>query len=399
MADFLNDAELGPEFTTEGLQRILAVPPRRVLLTGATGFLGAYLVSALIHQGVEEIWCLVRAKDEQDARARLENNPRQHGLWEDSLRAKVRPLAGDLAAPSLGLDDETFRQLGNILEAIVHSGALVNFVSGYDALKPANVGGTREVLRLATQARIVPVHYISTLSVFPSDPTSPVALEVPLDVQPANLKSGYAQSKWVAERLVEQAGKRGLPVWIYRPGRITGESHKGRWSTDDLICRIIRACVEIKAAPEMDAIVDMTPVDYVSGVIARSLAGGCAQGCYHLVNPRPAPVSRLTDGLRALGYRLDQVSLAEWTARLDSLVRGRTDHSYFGLSPLLNEWESTMRPHPSGATRYDSTQARSLFEPYGLNCPPADLTLVRTYVKWLIDQSALPAPEYANEQI
>lgn len=389
MADLLNDAELGSEFTIEGLQPILAVPPRRVLLTGATGFLGAYLVSDLIHQGVEEIWCLVRAKDEQDARTRLESNLRQHGLWDDNLRAKVRPLAGDLAAPSLGLDVETFRQLGNILDAIVHSGALVNFVSGYDALKPVNVGGTREVLRLATQARIVPVHYISTLSVFPSDPKSPVALELPLDVQPANLKSGYSQSKWVAERLVEQAGSRGLPLWIYRPGRITGESRTGRWSTDDLICRIIRACVEIKAAPEMGAIVDMTPVDYVSGVIARSVAGGCAQGCYHLVNPQPAPVSRLTDGLRALGYRLEQVSVAEWTARLDLLVRDRTDHPYFGLSPLLNEWESTMRPSSSGATHYDSTKARLIFGPHGLNCPPADSTLIRTYVNWLIDEGAL----------
>src|SRR5205823_4505156 len=142
----------------------------------------------------------------------------------------------------------------------------------YHALKAANVLGTQEVLRLATQDKIKPLHYISTLSVFSHKKAAsgrPIRESDSLDDHREHIHGGYAQSKWVAEKLVTTARSRGLPVVIYRPGRITGHSQSGMWRTDDVLCRMLKGCIQLGSIPGQDTaeMMEMTPVDYVSQAI------------------------------------------------------------------------------------------------------------------------------------
>ncbi len=110
------------------------------------------------------------------------------------------------------------------------------------------------------------MHFVSTLSVFL--PRSKSAADVvreeddPDDV--GGLDDGYAQSKWVAERLVMAARARGLPVCIYRPARITGHSQTGLSHTSDFLCRFIKGCIQLGTMPDWDIPMDMAPVDFVS---------------------------------------------------------------------------------------------------------------------------------------
>jgi thioester reductase-like protein len=112
--------------------------------------------------------------------------------------------------------------LAETIDCIIHSAALVHWIYPYEQVKAQNVLGTQEIIRLAATTRIKSVHHISTTSVFDSaehsDLNKTVYEDDPLE-NPAGLTGGYPQSKWVAEKLVMEARKRGIPANIYRPGK------------------------------------------------------------------------------------------------------------------------------------------------------------------------------------
>src|SRR5262249_26737337 len=139
-------------------------PPEIVLLTGATGFVGAFLCAALLSTTRATVLCLVRAGNAAEGMERVRAALDSYGLSGLGLE-RLRVVTGDLAQPLLGLADAEFAGLAEQVDAIYHCGAWVNFVRPYRALKATNVSGTEEILRLATRHKLKPVHYISTLAV------------------------------------------------------------------------------------------------------------------------------------------------------------------------------------------------------------------------------------------
>ncbi len=184
--------------------------PSRILLTGATGFLGAFLLRELLKRTGAEVYCLVRARSPEEARKKILRNLEQYELRGARSSQRIVPVCGDLAQPMLGLAAEEYQKLAAAVDAIYHNGAYVNFVYPYAVLKPVNVTGTVEVLRLAARAKVKPVHFVSTISVFDSPEYGPIgriAENQPLEIV-AGLQGGYAQSKCVAEKIVRMAAAR-----------------------------------------------------------------------------------------------------------------------------------------------------------------------------------------------
>ncbi len=174
-------------------------------------------------------------------------------IWEDTFAPRIIPVSGDLAKPLLGLDIINFEQLASKIDVIYHNGALVNFVYPYSALKVTNVLGTQEILKLASKYRAKPVNFVSTINT--------------IDFS----TSGYAQSKTVAEKLIMQAGERGLPVSIYRPPGIIGHSKTGMFNQSDFFSLIIKGCIQFGKVPilQKDLAVNIIPVDWVSNTIVK----------------------------------------------------------------------------------------------------------------------------------
>jgi len=373
--------------------------PRALLLTGATGFLGAHLAAELLTRTDGEVHCLVRAADEADALQRLHAALARYELLGE-LRAagrltRLRVLPGDLAAPRLGLDAGRFDALARSLDAIVHSGAAVDFLRPYAALKPSNVGGTCELLRLACRTRVKTFHHVSTIGVLPLlhalrlGRAAPVHENDPLPA-PDGLQEGYEQSKWVAEALVREAGARGLPVAIHRPGRVAGSSRTGAANADDLSSRVLLACLRLGAAPDVQGSMDLTPVDYVAGAIAHLALHRPAEGrTYHLVNPRRVSVRSVFAWARAGGQPLRALAFPDWYAELVERLGAAPDDPLYPLLALL----APAPGEPAQESRFvpdvlipelDCRNVQLGLRGSGVACPVVDAGLVRRWVDGLL---------------
>ncbi len=370
------------------LQRV----PQRVLLTGATGFLGAFLLADLLRQTQAEVYCLVRAASEQEGRQRIEANLRHYLLWDEQFSQRMITVPGDLAQPRFGLSAEQFAQLGQTLDSIYHNGALVNFIYPYAEVRAPNVGGTHEVLRLASLHTIKPVHFVSTLYVFsPADVHGRMAIgEYDIPAHGNTLPTGYTQSKWVAEHMLNEARARGLPITIYRVGRIGGHSQTGACQTNDFFWRMVKASLEVGSVPDMNMLLSIAPVDYVSqSIIALSQRAACWGQNFHLFNPHILPLHDFHQMINQLGYLAAALPTEEWRQRLLERAQQDQTSAAYPLLPLLSrgslaDWEEHVP--------FDDRRTREALADSGLICPPLDAHLLETYITFFRQQRFLPDP-------
>ncbi len=375
------DSHLDPTIQIDApLTSSFAQPPS-LFLTGATGFLGAYLLAELLQQTTATIYCLVRATDERMAQERLQSHLASYGLWQKEWQARIVLVVGDLAKPCLGLTDAYFADLADRLDGIYHNGAWVNVIYPYERLRATNVLGTQEIIRLAVLGKTKPLHYVSSMAIFLSDGYANQSVtEELVPIFDPTLRGGYRQSKWVAEALVRDAQARGLPAVIYRTGRITGHSQTGvTGNLNDLLCMTLKACVELGCFPNVATQVELTPVDYVSrGIVQLSRRADVLGRIFHLCHPQATEWVTLLAQIGELGYPMTGVSYAEWVAAVNAAnIRQPKDKFYQQWRLLLRApiyLFDQNKPHDS------SLATQEVLAP--LHCPPIDPRLLTTYFTW-----------------
>lgn len=376
-------------------------PVQAVLLTGATGFLGGYLLESLLRNTEAQVYCPCRAESPTAALDRLKQNLLDCSLWREDYDRRIVPLVADLGKPQLGLPDKQWSELADSIDIIVHNGAMVHWLLPYAKLRAPNVLGTLELLRLSGLKRMKTFHHVSSTSVF--DTTHHKTLSVVTEKESIEhfkgLGGGYPQSKWVAERLVLYARTQGYHTAIYRPGYISGDSVRGLWNTDDFLCRLIKGCVQLQACPVLDSdkftpAIDMGPVDYVADAITTlSLQPSSANKDYHVVNPTPYPYERLFDRLRSFGYPLSALSYAEWREKLlETVARESSEAEANALAPVVSQFSENW---PAGLYNpvYDMANVREGLKNASstLACPSIEQTML-PYVTYMVSCGFLERP-------
>lgn len=377
--------------------------PNHILLTGATGFLGAFLLAELLHQTEATVYCLVRARTLEQAEQKLQANLAGYGLWDpawandpsaqDSPRSRLVPVLGDLSQPRLGLAADQFYQLAQRVDVIYHSAASVNLVYPYSALKPINVWGTQEVFRLASHSRIKPVHFISTLSVVHSVDYVDRGIVTEADGDCwQGLYNGYSQTKWVAEQMAAVMCDRNLPVYIYRPGVITGHSHTGACNPQDFLNTLIQGLIQLQAAPDLDALWDLTPVDYVSqAIIHLSRQPGHSGQVFHLLNPQPVPLRTVIDLMQQSGYPLQTLDYCTWRTRLASFAQADQASPLASLLSIFPEQFSASQTQLL-TMQFDCQNTLRGLADSQIRCPVVDRHLLQTYLTHLTRLGILAPP-------
>ncbi|MEU2158799.1 thioester reductase domain-containing protein [Streptomyces sp. NPDC019396] len=386
--DFAAEVVLAADITPADEVIRVADDPREVLLTGATGFLGAYLLRDLLRTTRATVHCLVRGADEADAQARLRKNLEWYEFWDDIDTTRLSVVVGDLAQPLLGLVPDRFDALARSVDAVYHAAATVNGLYPYSALRDANVTGTAEILRLAARHRTVPVHHVSSTGVFAAEAIPGTALKVTDPPGPAEaLSSGYRQTKLVAEQIIGLARERGLPVSVYRVDEISGDSERGFCQTHDFVWLSMKGIVQAGAVPADPAgIFHLVPVDHVSAAILRLSRDERGAGRdHHLANGTHLPFSEMTDSLRSLGYRLDELRWEAWVER----IRADRDNA---MVAMIDAFESTIYSGRNHYLSVDTSQTRELLSGTGIDCPPMTRELFEKYVGFFVRVGYFPEP-------
>lgn len=253
--------------------------PRRVFLTGASGFFGGALLGEMLERHPEwEIACLVREGGGERIERMLEN----HGFEGAS---GYECVMGDVRLPRLGMTAKEWETLGRETDTVIHAAAEVSLAASFEALFDVNVRGCRRVLDLVAFGTPKTLHHVSTLSVFvDARPLPEICLEEDDLSRTEMVFGGYAQSKWAAERLVRESLAPGVGA-IHRPGLLTANSRTGFAPAKDWLNAFLRRH-EFDDPSGTGRTCDFTPVDEAARMLARLVANASA-GTFHLAGSVP----------------------------------------------------------------------------------------------------------------
>jgi thioester reductase-like protein len=331
-----NDTKL--TFTPETPASLPETPVlNHVMLTGGTGFIGPFLIKSLLEQTQAKIHVLVRASDEVQGQQRLKAamesmGPCPAGLME-MFEARVLPVCGDLGQPKLGLNQETWDFLAAEMDSIYHNGATVNYLFNYDRMRDANVTGTNEVLKLAFEGKTKSLNYVSTTFIFGWAVKS-VLYETDCNKDMELLDFGYSQSKWVAERVVEDAQKKGLCVRTFRPALVS-PSVQGGGNNFDIAVRLVAFMVNHGIGVDALNQVSFVPADVVANnIVAISNTPGTENKTYHVVRDDYANMMDITNLITKLtGRQFEIFSITDFVPEL--IRRCRKEDLLFPLLDFL----------------------------------------------------------------
>jgi L-aminoadipate-semialdehyde dehydrogenase len=319
---------------------ITSSTPLTIFLTGATGFLGAYLLRDLLTRRSPHIKVIthVRAIDTTAALKRVTQTCQAYGVWDPSWTSRITCVTGNLGNPRLGLSAATWNTLAEEVNVIIHNGALVHWVYPYSNLKPANVQGTLDILSLCAIGTPKQLSFVSSTSVLDtehfvkqSQAGHEVSEDDDLSGSASGLGTGYGQSKWAAEYLVRAAGARGLRGTIIRPGYVTGDKTSGVTNTDDFLIRMAKGCIQLSSRPKISNSINMVPVNHVARVVvAAALSPPRKELSVAQVTSHPRlTFSEYLATLETYGYQVPEVEYGVWKGKLEEYAGavGKEQHA------------------------------------------------------------------------
>ncbi|KAJ5474949.1 NRPS-like protein biosynthetic cluster [Penicillium sp. IBT 31633x] len=358
-AGLADDIELTADWTADG--------EGRIFLTGATGFVGANLLRYLLEMPmVKQIACLARRQGSISGTDRIQRTLERYDLWPDSLTLiqKIMVLEGDMKEPDLGLGTERFTWLTNWASVVFHLGAKVNFCETYAAHYASNVLGTKHVLRVAALGRRKSFHYMSSIDVW--GPTGfilgnrRVLEDGPLSphIQALRYDLGYSASQWTAEQMTRRMRDRGLPVTIYRPGYIIGNSRTGALNPNDFFSRLIVGCIQIGAFPDLQQNLEYCTIDYVISAMVHIASSSRHLGrSYSLLSPDPSASITVRETCKVINDAGYPVRLTKYSQWVSEVIAGQLPDG--PLAPLMPMFEERVLGE---LTRWEASQNTPIYD-------------------------------------
>ncbi|KAG2150554.1 L-aminoadipate-semialdehyde dehydrogenase [Suillus clintonianus] len=305
-----------------------SVTPRVVVLTGATGSLGAYILDELLSDpSVATVYCLCRAKDDADASSRIMSSMKTRKLSSryEQAQSRVKALASDLPMDKLGLQSDVYNEIARRATLIIHNAWAVNFNLGISSFEP-HIRGAVNLINLALASphpRPADFYFASSISAVAAW-RGPESIPEAITDDPSVAQGlGYAQSKWVTEKLCQVASQQTpIRAGVLRIGQMVGDSQNGVWNETEAISLIIKCTDTIGILPNLEESVSWLPVDYAAKTIVdlvnvppqRLPLGECP--VWNVIHPKLVPWSSILSSLQHSGLKFKALPRHEWIKAL-----------------------------------------------------------------------------------
>lgn len=356
--------------------------PRYRILTGATGFVGIWLLQALLRDTQQDVLCLIRADSEAAAWSKLHQAARQQHM-ELADVSRIRIVLADLAQDDFGLTESEYHKLICHAIEIFHNAALTSVMRDYASLRDSNVLGTLRLLQLAAQAGC-PLHFVSTIAVAPPQAEADALPESGVAAH-SGLMDGYQQSKWVAESLVDLARLQGVDSRIYRLGRVVGARKTDTFVNDtDLVWNILAAVLRQGAIPDLAFAEPWTPVNDVANTLIRFALSGQGPTVANLVPTHWLSIQQLFLWLQQITGRLTTMPIADWCQRLAQSDEA-DDQTLYHFFEQRKQGVAAMAP-------VITSQTQQAMHTLGLSWPNIDQAQFQAYVEAAVRQGRIVLP-------
>ena len=260
------------------------VNKNKVFLTGCTGFLGIHILSNYLINAkntCDTIYVLVRAKTKIEAMEKINNSLEKYcGIKLNNilnLNNKLQILLGDLNENNLGLNVVDYLLLTNTINLIIHNGAEVDWIKSFDQLANVNVRSTVDIIKLAKRCRNnVKINFISSTAIYDNNYHKNLMI-IPENTKLSddviqNISTGYAETKYVSERLIQKSKTDGISYNIFRTGYLICNDQTFKWLDRDFLVKLLKHCIKYRIVPILHnqyMYIKLLPVNYAAECIIK----------------------------------------------------------------------------------------------------------------------------------
>ena len=353
-------------------------------VTGATGFIGQFLVRNLGKRG-KPIFVLVRKGSQKKLEALRET-------WGDAGK-NVIPVVGDLAKPKLGVSDADMRKMKGKVDHMFHLAAIYDLKASAESQREANVGGTRHAVQFAEAANVGCLHHVSSIAaaglydgVFRED----------MFEEAEDLDHPYFKTKHDSEAVVRDECKR--PFRVYRPGFVVGDSRTGYIDKIDGPYYFFKFLQKLRNAvpPWFPMLgveggrINIVPVDFVSDALDYiAHKKGLDGKTFHLTDPEPHRIGEVLNIFARAGHA-PQMTM-RLNARMFGFIPAPVLYGLGSLAPVKRMIRAVLTDlgipkdvfqFINWPTRYDNREATKALKGSGIAVPHLETYATRLWDYW-----------------
>ncbi len=380
-----------------------------ILLTGATGFVGAHVLNKLISETKANIYCLVRSSKNKTAKERLQDT--MNFYFKENLNtSRVKVIEGDIADPHLGL--KNYKEICKNINVLINSAAIVKHYGTSNIFNKTNIEGAKNIIDFCLEAN-AHLYHLSTLSVsgnvFADDSFEGATLE--RKAADANEKTGsvrstfnennlyinqdisniYVYTKFIAERLIYEAiNEKGLRATVIRLGNVANRYTDGKFQiniSENAYLNRILAFIKLGCVPDYMLVGygEFTPVDYVAAAICKVVEADPDYTVLHLYNDKHIPLNNFIELLNKYGINMRVVPEEEFLQVFDNFLN--KDQS--GLSGIINDFDKNRHLVYDSGIDFENEISNNFLENLGFEWPKIEQDYVFKYLDYLKDNNLL----------
>jgi len=365
--------------------------PIHIFLSGAQGFINAWLLARLLDEPNAQVSCLAPGSDAHSATENLANHLQEFGLWTASRASRLHAVPGELSLARFGLAQDTWNSLARSTDVLLHTGVEINFVAPYERLRNSNAMSTATMLELATTDHPKPLHFVGSLGVIDHSQATSGSVEILESDQMKSWKglpNGYLQARWVSDTMVRRAIQRGIPCSVIRMTTVSGDSTHHRANPQDMMWQLFKLAMTVGIIPDSPRPIDLVPVDSAVEAVIRLVKSPQTLGhAWHISNPRVWQWRDIAGLLRSHGYVAQVLSGGEWSQQFGRVTSELSQHAEWQrVLPLLGDsWLEY-----SHFFALDKNKTLEELRQLGMSLPEMEEGLLWRTVERFIDEGVLP---------